>query len=803
LDIAETLSLYRETIVDRWVRRVHKEISPFYSARPLEELFATVSETADAYFSALVNHDFTTIDGVVRKIGRMRADQSFPLSDVQKAFDVYRSVVTPILLKELDYPVTIQVLENLNLCLSRTVCSFSDFYQALPENRKRETGNNGNIGSSSVSYRNGEMEKDPEVRDGQSEERYRIAIERSNDGVSLVRDGRHIYVNQKFMDIFGYSRPEDIIGKSIERTLHPDDRGMVVKFHGDRQRGSYAPSRYEFKGIRQDGAAIYLEASVSETAYLGEPTTLAYLRDITDRKKSELQLDQERETFFSVLQNAPYGIFLHGSKGATLFVNPQATAITGYTMADIPTGTDWFTLAYPDEAYRNEILEKWHRSVKENTFDGTFNACCKDGETRELEFRSFRLPDGKTVSMFQDNTLRRQAEEDRARLEAELRQSQKMEAVGQLAGGIAHDFNNILTVLIGFSNLLQMKMKEDDPLRRYVDQIRVTSERAVNLTQSLLVFSRKQTIELKPQKINTLISGVQDLLLRLLREDVELVVRLPEKSVSVLADTTQIEQVLLNLTTNAQDAMPEGGKLRIEVKETEVNRKTANALGLRKPGRYGVISLTDTGIGMDGKTKEKIFEPFFTTKAAGRGTGLGLSIVYGIVKQHNGYITVSSKPAKGSTFYIYLPVVETQAEEGQQGLRQIAAGNETVLVAEDDREVRYLTREILKQAGYGVIEAVDGEDAVRKFAENREAIALIILDVVMPKKNGKQVYEEIAEIRPDIKALFVSGYTGDVVLEKGVPGRTADFISKPVAPDELLLRVRNVLDRVPYGAETV
>jgi nitrogen-specific signal transduction histidine kinase/ActR/RegA family two-component response regulator len=403
--------------------------------------------------------------------------------------------------------------------------------------------------------------------------------------------------------------------------------------------------------------------------------------------------------------------------------------------------------------------------------------------------------------MFQDVTAHRRAEEDRARLESELRQSQKMEAVGQLAGGIAHDFNNILTVLIGFSNLLQMKMNADDPLRRYVDQIRVTSERAVNLTQSLLVFSRKQMIELKPQKVNVIVTGVRDLMLRLLREDVELAIRLADKSAVVMADTTQIEQVLLNLATNAQDAMPKGGRLKIEVKEADVNRRTANALGLKGPGRYAVISVADTGVGMDGKTKEKIFEPFFTTKAAGRGTGLGLSIVYGIVKQHHGYISVTSKPGKGSVFNIYLPVVETEATEERHGPQEMTTGNETVLVAEDDREVRYLSSEILTQAGYTVIEAVDGEDAVRQFIDHRDEVALLILDVVMPRKNGKQVYEEIAQLKPGIKALFVSGYTGDVVLEKGIHGKTSDFISKPVAPDDLLARVRNALDGFPSRKE--
>ncbi len=795
MDIAETLNLHRERIVDTWVRRVHKEISRHYAAKPVKELFATVSEATDVYYNALVNNDLSGIDHLVQRIGKTRSREGFPLSDVQKAFDVYRSVLTPILFEELDYPLILQAMEGLNACVGRAVSILSDLYQSLPGNGSLASCHVGEE-ALSLSYTGTcpgrEDLEEILVRD--SGERYRIAIEHSNDGVSLVKAGNHLFVNQKFMDLFGYSRWEDIVGKSIDRTIHSDDRERVLAYHRDRQRGAPAPTRYEFKGQRQDGSVVYIEASVAETIYKGEPTTLAYFRDVTDRKITERQLDQERETFFSVLQNAPYGIFLRGPGGETLFVNPEATEITGYTLDDIPTGAEWLERAYPDEEYRRRINEGrgWNRSTENQ--DGVFNVVCRDGSVKELEFRSFDLPDGKTVTMFQDITQRKRAEDDRARLEAELRQSQKMEAVGQLAGGIAHDFNNILTVLIGFSNLLQMKMKTDDPLRRYVDQIRATSERAVNLTQSLLAFSRKQVIELKPQRLNSIVAGAEELLVRLLREDVELEVKVPEKSVAVLADTTQIEQVLLNLATNAQDAMPTGGKLKIEVKDTEVSRKAANTLGLSGPGRFAVISVTDTGIGMDGKTKEKIFEPFFTTKAAGRGTGLGLSIVYGIVKQHNGYITVSSKPGKGATFYVYLPVVHTEAREKGAGSREITAGSETILVAEDDKEVRSLTTEILEGSGYTVIQAVDGEDAVKKFLDHRDDISLLILDVVMPKKNGKRVHEEIERVKPGVKTIFVSGYTGDVVLEKGIHGRTSDFISKPVAPDDLLVCVRKALD---------
>jgi len=387
-------------------------------------------------------------------------------------------------------------------------------------------------------------------------------------------------------------------------------------------------------------------------------------------------------------------------------------------------------------------------------------------------------------------------EAEKQKLEEQLRHSQKMEAIGTLAGGIAHDFNNILTGITGFGQLIQMTMSEDDPLRHHVQQILSSSKRGVNLTQSLLAFSRKQILTPEPVDVNEIIESVKSLLSRLIGEDIELRTVLIEKPLTVMADSGQIEQVLLNLATNARDAMPDGGVLTISTGLSELDRGFLSTSSYGEPTAYALISVMDTGSGMDKVMKEKIFDPFFTTKEVGKGTGLGLSMVYGIIKQHNGYIDVSSEPGKGTTFKIYLPLSKPVIKKQKsKNLPMPEGGTETVLVAEDDEAVRMLIKSILEQYGYNVIEARDGNDTVKKFIENKDKVKFLLLDVIMPKKNGKEVYKEIKRIRPEVKALFISGYTADVMHKKGILEKGINFIAKPVSPDKLLRKVREVLDK--------
>lgn len=438
----------------------------------------------------------------------------------------------------------------------------------------------------------------------------------------------------------------------------------------------------------------------------------------------------------------------------------------------------------------------------------TVNDTLYSGKPYNIEYRIL-LPDGseKVVSshgeVSRDNTGRPVQLfgtildiTERRHLEDQLRHSQKMESIGQLAGGIAHDFNNIMTAIIGNADLMQMKMDEDTPLRVYVEHILLSAERAVSLTQSLLAFSRKHITNLRPVDVNEIVKKVEKFLLRLIGEDIEMHTHENvSEGVVVNADSIQLEQVIINLATNARDAMPEGGLLKISTGIAELDEVFVKAYGYGTPGRYAVISVEDSGIGMDNKTMEKIFDPFFTTKEIGKGTGLGLSIVYGIIKEHKGYVEVSSEAGMGTRFNVYLPVIEKEVEKPvKETSVEPEGGSETILIAEDDNDVRGLLKDMLEGFGYKVIGAADGEEAVRLFEENHKKIHLVVLDVIMPGKNGKEAYEHIRKIMPEVKTIFMSGYTSNIIDEKGIFKEGFTFIQKPIMADVFLKKVREILD---------
>jgi len=337
-------------------------------------------------------------------------------------------------------------------------------------------------------------------------------------------------------------------------------------------------------------------------------------------------------------------------------------------------------------------------------------------------------------------------------------------------------------------------MGQDSPFKSYIDDILAASQRAANLTRSLLAFSRKQEITLKQENLNEIVKRIDKLLLRVIGEDIEFKSIMADEELPIMADWSQIEQVLMNLATNARDAMPDGGVLTLRTERADIKGKLSGSTV--PPGEYAVIVVSDTGTGMDEETKKRIFEPFFTSKEMGKGTGLGLSIVYGIIKQHDGEINVYSEPGKGTTFKVYLKLVKTRAKSAEAApVAAPVGGAETILVAEDDSPVRRFVRTILEEYGYTVIEAVDGEDAVSKFIENKDKIQLLILDVIMPKKNGKEAYEEIRKVRNDVPVLFSSGYTADIISKKGILEEGFNFISKPISSSLLLSKVREILSQ--------
>ncbi len=385
---------------------------------------------------------------------------------------------------------------------------------------------------------------------------------------------------------------------------------------------------------------------------------------------------------------------------------------------------------------------------------------------------------------------------ERRKLEEQFIQAQKMEAVGLLAGGVAHDFNNILSTVVGYSHLALMKTREADPMRHDIQQILESAERAAALTQSLLAFGRKQTVNLRAIDMNEVIRKFETFLHRLIREDISIVMTCAGGVLPVMADMGQIEQVIMNLVTNARDAMPDGGKIAIETKSVSLDLESVEAHGYGRTGDYALVMVSDTGPGMDEETKSRIFEPFFTTKEQGKGTGLGLSMVYGTVKRHDGFINVYSEPGNGTTFKIYFPLAQAAPEPRAEKKEEQPApepGTGTILLAEDDAALRKLNTTVLEHYGYTVVQAVDGAEAVSLFSDNKERIRLVILDGIMPKMNGKEAFRKIRAMSPDVRCIFVSGYAEDIFTKSGVPGGEAAFILKPVSPVDLVKKVREVL----------
>jgi PAS domain S-box-containing protein len=643
----------------------------------------------------------------------------------------------------------------------------------------------------------GRQEAEKKLRESES---FRTAVLNGiGEGVVVIgKDFRVLSANQGYCDQTNIGC-DAIIGKHCYEISHHIDQPCFEKEGGcdcTVQKCFETGERHRslHTHFDKDGNARYIETNAYPLKDSSGEITAAIetLMDVTDLVILENRLVDVKDRYRKLYDDAPDMMHSIDRNGNIIICNQTEAKALGYEIEEL-IGRPQKDIIAPEE--RDECVGKMGFLMDTGFFEGERTLLAKDGRRIPVFIKAKAILDKDGTFLMSDAVLRDISE--KRNLEAQLFQAQKMEAVGLLAGGVAHDFNNILTAIVGYGSLLLMKMDKSGADHVYVEQILAAAERATGLTKGLLAFSRKQILNPKPLRLSDVVRHFENILARVIGEDIELKVVLSPWEASIMADAGQLEQVLMNLATNARDAMPDGGALIMESELVEFDEEYVRRNAFARPGKYMLLSMTDTGQGIDAKTKERIFEPFFTTKDTGKGTGLGLSMVYGIIKQHNGFINVYSEPGKGTTFKIYLPVIEQESEKLETVvLPPVTGGRETILVAEDAFMVSELVKKILEEVGYRVIVAENGVDAVEKYKAH-PGVALLILDVIMPGKNGKEAYAEIRGLRPDVKALFMSGYTANIIHKKGILENGTDFISKPFSPNAFLRKVREILDRGP------
>jgi PAS domain S-box-containing protein len=629
----------------------------------------------------------------------------------------------------------------------------------------------------------------------QAEERIRLlahAVRSASDCIVICDTTDHIlFANHACLQTYEYEAQE-LIGQNIRifrASLDQDDApaDLLAQTLRDGWRG-------DLWNRSKTGRVFPISLATSVVRdEQGNPLALVGVsRDETNAKNSEMTLRESERRFRELLDNVQMMAVMLGTGGAITFCNDYVLAATGWTREEMIGRPFYEFVPRERRMMTREMIEgSLARGEAVPFVEGTLLK--KDGGRRVVQWNNtvLRGPDEKAVgfaSLGVDITAHRELQE-------QYLQAQKLESLGRLAGGVAHDFNNLLTVINGYSALLSSRAAESDPQRRQLDEIRKAGERATSLVQQLLAFSRRQTTEPRVVKLNDMVAGAEDMLRRLMGEDIELTTRLEAQPDEVLADPGQVHQVLMNLVVNARDAMPHGGKLTIQTGNADVRAREAVEDGAGARGAYVQLAVTDSGVGMDQETRERIFEPFFTTKEQGKGTGLGLSTVYGIVRQSAGFIRVDSAPGEGSSFRVFLPQAALAAASvhpsdlSRPGLR----GTETVLITEDEQNVRDLAAEVLTSYGYRVLVAADGREALQ-IAEGRAgAVDLLLTDVVMPGLNGKLLAERLRASRPELRVIFMSGYADEVIGQRGLRESGAAWLPKPFSPEELAAKVREVL----------
>jgi PAS domain S-box-containing protein len=628
----------------------------------------------------------------------------------------------------------------------------------------------------------------------QGEERFRALIEHGADAVALVApDGTLLFASHSIERLLGFA-PVELVGHPGFEQVHPDDVPRVYSALRDIIASPGTPAGLELRWRHKDGSWRNIDAVAVDR--LAEPAVGAIVvnfRDVTERHTAEAALRESEERYRTLVEGVRDIIFALSPEGTIASLNPAFETITGWRREEW-VGQPFERLVHPEDLPL--ALELLGRVVRGELRPASqFRVRTAKGDYRVGEFSATpQLRESRLVGILgigRDVT-------ERVQLEQQLRQAQKMEAVGRLAGGIAHDFNNILTAITGYADLLLEDLGATDPRRQDADEIHKAADRAAGLTRQLLAFSRQQVLQPTVIEVNKLVGDLEKMLRRLLGEDVELTTRLAPTTGRVKADPGQLEQVIMNLAVNARDAMPTGGKLTLETGNMDLDESYATDHYPARAGPFVMLAVSDTGIGMSEETQAHMFEPFFTTKEKGKGTGLGLATVYGIIKQSGGFVWVYSELGHGTTFKLYLPRVQELAErasEPAQAPARPARGTETVLVVEDEAPVRSIARQVLERHGYTVLEAPSAEAALDLVTRYSGTIHLLLTDVVMPGLNGRELATKLASLRPDARVIFMSGYTDDAVTRHGVLEPGSAYVQKPFTPDAIARRVREVLDR--------